>query len=125
MTPFEKTALAHRNARERAAVAAAMEADLLDTAIRDAREQGMSIRQTSAALDVPKSTIARHWDPNHGCTPPLPHWGSETEWKTAHKTVWAHDPIKATDPHIPYRWIEHEGQRILEVVPRDTLDLFS
>ena len=50
MSTFESTAEAHRVARERASVAAALEASTLHTAIYDAREAGMSVREASRRL---------------------------------------------------------------------------
>ncbi|WP_143244680.1 helix-turn-helix domain-containing protein [Agrococcus casei] len=113
MSTFESTAEAHRVARERASVAAALEASTLHTAIYDAREAGMSVREAAAALDVSKSTVSRHWREGHRCTAPVPVWGSETAWREAHAAIWAHDPHEAADDFVPYEWIEEGGQRTI------------
>lgn len=110
MSTFESTREAHRVARERASVAAALEAATLHTAIYDAREAGMSVRETAAALGVPKSVVARHWREGHRCTPPVPVWGSESAWREAHAAIWAHDP-HAADDFVPYEWIDDGTQR--------------
>ena len=101
MSTFESTREAHRVARERASVAAALEAATLHTAIYDAREAGMSVREAAAALGVPKSVVARHWREGHRCTPPVPVWGSESAWREAHAAIWAHDPHAADDGSSP------------------------
>ena len=88
MTTFESTRRAFERARERASVAAALEANTLHMAIWDARESGMSIRQTAAALHVPKSTVSRHWRPGHRCGPVVPVWGSREAWRQAHDAIW-------------------------------------
>ena len=110
MSTFESTREAHRVARERASVAAALEAATLHTAIYDAREAGMSVREAAAALGVPKSVVARHWREGHRCTPPVPVWGSESAWREAHAAIWAHDP-HAADDFVPYEGINDGTQR--------------
>lgn len=106
---FETTAEAFLKARERSSVAAAFEAELLHTAVHDARMSGMSVRQASAALGVPKSTVSRHWRDGHRCPEVLPHWGSETAWKEAHAAVWSHDVKQLTNDQPPYVWQQHDG----------------
>lgn len=113
---FDSSRQAFFTARERASVAAAFERDTLHAAVYDARQAGLSVRQTAAALHVSKSTVARHW---HGPTadePPL--WGSERAWRQAHEDIWAHDPARLADRHVPYQWDEHDGARTVRVKPR-------
>lgn len=104
MSEFSSSAEAFRIARERASVAAAFEANTLHMAVFDAREAGMSVRETAAALSVPKSTVARHWREGHHCVQPVPIWGSVAAWREAHSAVWAHDPRELADNWVPYAW---------------------
>jgi len=92
VTDFICTAQAFEAARARASVAQSIEARLLHTAVYDAREQGMSIREAAAAHRVPKSTVARHWREHHRCDGLPPIWGNEREYEQAHRAVWAHAP---------------------------------
>lgn len=110
MSNFESTREAHRLARERASVAAALEASTLHIAIYDAREAGMSVREAAAALRVPKSTVSRHWREGHRCTAVVPIWGSELAWREAHAAIWAHDRDALADDFVPYEWID-DGER--------------
>lgn len=104
MSEFVSTSEAFRIARERASVATALEARVLHVAIFDARDSGMSIRATSRALSVPKSTVARHWRPGHSCPDVVPMWGSKDAWSEAHSMIWAHDPVELANEFIPYTW---------------------
>ena len=104
MSEFISSAEAFRNARQRASVAAAFEAETLHLAVFDAREAGMSVRETAVALSVPKSTVARHWRVGHHCTQPEPLWGSPAAWREAHAAIWAHDPRELADDWVPYAW---------------------
>ncbi len=58
MTEFTTTLQAFEIARVRASIAQHEETRLLHMAIYDAREAGMSVREASTALRVPKSTVA-------------------------------------------------------------------
>lgn len=120
---LETTAEAFRKARERSSVAAAFEAELLHTAVHDARMSGMSVRQASAALGVPKSTVSRHWRDGHRCPEVLPIWGSETAWKEAHAVIWSHDEQQLADHHPPYEWLRRDGARQVSSRPRGVLSL--
>ncbi|WP_218683053.1 hypothetical protein [Microbacterium sp. BF1] len=104
MSEFISSAEAFRIARERASVAAAFEANTLHMAVFDAREAGMSVRETAVALSVPKSTVARHWREGHHCVQPVPAWGSVAAWREAHAAVWAHNPHELSDDWVPYAW---------------------
>lgn len=120
MSNFESTSEAHRVARERASVAAALEASTLHTAIHDAREAGMSVRETAASLGVSKSTVSRHWREGHRCAAPVPTWGSESAWREAHAAIWAHDPHEAADDFVPYGWIDDGTGRTVRARSRGT-----
>lgn len=114
---FASTSEAFRNARRRASVAASLERQLLHTAVYDAREQGLSIRQAADALHVPKSTVARHWRAGHSCVTAPPAWGDETEWMAAERSVWAHDPSNAPELS-PWVWTDNEdGTRSVQARP--------
>lgn len=115
---FPTTSEAYRAARERASVAATMEANLLHQAVFDARENGMSIREAATALRAPKSTIARHWREGHRCPEVVPLWGSEAEWHAAHAAVWAHDPEEAATDWVPYEWSDEGGHRTITAKAR-------
>ena len=104
MTEFATSAEAFRVARERASVAVTLEANMLHRAVFDAREAGLSVRETAAALNVPKSTVARHWRETHHCNPPLPVWGSPAAWREARDAVWAHSPRELADDWMPFEW---------------------
>jgi len=56
----EATLTAYKIARARAAAAAEVETELLHALVYDAQEAGRSVRETSAMLQVAKSTVARH-----------------------------------------------------------------
>lgn len=117
MELHESTRTAFQAARRRANVAASIEANLLHIAIYDAREAGMSVRETATALGVPKSTVARHWRVGHHCPSVPPSWGDEREWTAATLAVWAHDPDQRED-HVPWRW---HGDGSVEAVPLDSV----
>lgn len=95
---------AHRRARERASVAVSLEASLLHTAIYDLRELGLSVRQAARELQVPKSTVARHWRKSHSCPEVLPMWGSESAYRDAHAAIWEGNPEELADDWVPYEW---------------------
>jgi len=118
VTTFESTRRAFERARERASVAAACSAITLHMAIWDARESGMSIRQTAAALHVPKSTVSRHWRPGHRCGPVVPVWGSREAWRQAHDAIWAHDETELSDTFVPWAWDQSGSQRTVRRLPR-------
>ncbi len=118
MTTFESTRRAFERARERASVAAALEANTLHMAIWDARESGMSIRQTAAALHVPKSTVSRHWRPGHRCGPVVPVWGSREAWRQAHDAIWAHDETELSDTFVPCMGSERQPEDCPSAAPR-------
>lgn len=104
MSTFMSSAEAFRKARERRSVAETFEANLLHMAIFDARAAGMSVRQAARALNVPKSTVARHWREGHRCPATVPTWGSESAWRDAHAMIWAHDPQELADDVVPWEW---------------------
>lgn len=116
MITFISTSEAYRVARERASVAAAFEDALLHLAVYDAREEGMSVRETATALRVPKSTVARHWRVGHRCRHVMPLWGSPAAWTEAHAAIWAHNPHELADDRVPYRWFDNGECRT--VLPR-------
>lgn len=118
MSEFISSGEAYRIARERASVAAAFEASTLHTAIYDAREEGMSVRETAAALQVPKSTVARHWREGHQCPRVIPTWGSESAWREAHAAIWAHNPRERADDFVPYEWDGNGEQRTIRARSR-------
>lgn len=121
---FIGSAEAFRKARERASVAAALQADTLHTAIYDAREAGLSVRETAAALSIPKSTVARHWREGHRCPDVVPAWGSAEEWREARAVVWSHNPHESADDHVPWEWSHHsDGTREIRRVPRGVAQL--
>lgn len=113
MSEFVSTSEAYRIARERASIATAIEAATLHTSIYDAREAGMTVRETAAALRVPKSTISRHWREGHRCPQVVPTWGSELAWREAHASIWAHNPDELADDFVPYEWIDDGDQRTI------------
>lgn len=118
MSQFPSTSEAYRKARERASVAAALEASTLYTAVYDAREAGMSVRETAAALRVPKSTVARHWREGHRCRREVPMWGSESEWREAHSSIWSHDPEELDNDFVPYEWTDDGEHRTVRARSR-------
>ncbi len=76
----------------------------------------MSVREVAVALEVPKSTVARHWRPNHDCVPPVPTWGTEAAWRAARADVWAHDPsVELRNDGVPYEWTRDEEGRVIEI----------
>lgn len=103
VSEFISSAEAFRIARERASVAAVFEASTLHLAVFDAREAGLSVRETSVALSVPESTVAHHWREVHHCAQPLPVWGfgSVSTWREAHAAVWAHNPGELAGHWVP------------------------
>jgi hypothetical protein len=103
VTEFETTARAFEAARARASTAQHAEMQLLHVAVCDAREAGLSVRETAAALRVPKSTVARHWREGHRCPVPPPTWGSPEEYVAARRAIWAHAPGQF-DGRVPYEW---------------------
>ncbi|MGO2748208.1 hypothetical protein [Microbacterium sp.] len=113
MPELISSAEAFRKARERASVAAAFEANTLHMAVFDAREAGMSVRETAAALSVPKTTVARHWREGHHCVQPVPVWGSVAAWREAHAAVWAHEPRELADDWVPYAWGVEADQTVV------------
>ena len=117
MTDFASSGEAFRVARERASVAEVMKDMTLHTAILDAKESGMSIREVAVALQVPKSTVARHWGASHRCPDMWPTWGSEKAWREAHDAIWAHDPHELADDWVPYEWRDEAGQRTVTLKP--------
>lgn len=123
MSNFASTSEAYRRARERASVADALESSLLHTAVYDAREAGLSVRETAAALRVPKSTVARHWREGHQCRRLIPMWGSEEAWREAHAVVWAHDPRELADDFVPYEWSDDGVDRTVRARSRGTARL--
>lgn len=90
---FASSSTAFSAAREYSLVASYLEATLLDRAIQDARRAGIcTVRAVAAALDVPKSTIARRWN----ITPssehqPLPDGTAQRTWDEILSAVWEHD----------------------------------
>jgi hypothetical protein len=101
---FVSSSEAFRIARERASVAAALEASTFHIAVFDAREAGLSVREAATALNAPKSNVARHWREGHSCTQPVPAWGSSLAWREAHAAIWAHNPRELADDWVPYEW---------------------
>lgn len=67
MADFAHTAEALKKAREQAKEFATLEANLMCAAISEAKGLGMSVRTSAAALDVPSSTVGRHWNEGHHC----------------------------------------------------------
>lgn len=123
LSEFTSSAEAFRIARERASVAATFEANTLHMAIFDAREAGLSVREAAAALNVPKSTVARHWREGHKCNMPLPVWGSEPAWREAHGAIWAHDPRELADDWVPFAWGNEADRRTVRHKNRGTATL--
>lgn len=110
MTIFESTSYGHQLARQRASIAAVFEAHALTAAIYDAKERGMSVRETAAALQVSKSTVYRRWQLANQPPSPLPLWGSAVAWKEAELAVWGHDPGETLD-FVPFEWNEDGSLR--------------
>lgn len=110
-------------ARERASIAQALQMTALHRAIREAREQGMSMRELARLLRMSKSEVQRHSRSGHECTKSLPVWGSPEGWIDAYRAVWAHDPEMLACESMPYAWEDDgaEGRiiRLLEwkVIP--------
>lgn len=104
MTSFDATREAFQRARRRARIAAALEAELLHEAAAAARDEGLSVREASNALDVAKSTLARHWSRTHRCPEVPPSWGDADSWREAHADVWAHDSDRKAAEPVPYVW---------------------
>ncbi|MCC3292808.1 helix-turn-helix domain-containing protein [Arthrobacter sp. zg-Y1110] len=121
MNEFASTAEAYRKARERSSVAVAFEARLLHSAVQEARQAGMSVREAAAALCVSKSTADRHWREGHGCTEAMPARETETAWMQAYEEVWAHSPEMLANPRIPREWREGEGVRTVKAQPAAVL----
>lgn len=125
MSEFVSSAEAFRSARERASVASSMEAHLLHLAVFDAREAGLSVRETAAALSVPKSTVDRHWRPGHRCPDVMPLWGSAAAWREARAAVWAHNPRELADDWVPYEWTDNGTERSVRLRARGVARLRS
>lgn len=123
MSDLISSAEAYRVARERASVAASFEANLLHMAVFDAREAGMSVREAAGALNVPKSTVARHWRENHRCPDVVPMWGSVAAWREAHAAIWAHNPRELADHWVPFEWRDEDDSRVVMRRARDTATL--
>lgn len=111
---FASSSEALRKARARASVARTIEANVLHTAIYDAKEAGLSIRQTAKALQIPIGTAVRHWHIGHNCPAVVPTWGNPDEWRDAHAAVWSHDSGEAADDHLPWQW-HHRADGSIEV----------
>ncbi len=117
MGTFQTTAQAFQAARTRASVAEHFVASLLHTAIYDAREAGMSLRETAAALRIPKSNVSRHWREGHHCTIPDPAWGNAEEYLAAQRAIWQHAPEQIED-RVPYEWTDQaDGSRSMRHLP--------
>ena len=110
-------------ARERASIAQALQMAALHRVIREAREQGMSMRECARLLRMSKSEVQRHSRNRHECTKSLPVWGSPDGWIDAYRAVWAHDPEMLACESVPFAWEDDgaEGRiiRLLEwkVIP--------
>jgi hypothetical protein len=110
-------------ARERASIAQALQMAALHRVIREAREQGMSMRECARLLRMSKSEVQRHSRSGHECTKSLPVWGSPDGWIDAYRAVWAHDPEMLACESVPFAWEDDgtEGRiiRLLEwkVIP--------
>jgi hypothetical protein len=110
-------------ARERASIAQALQMTALHRVIREAREQGMSMRECARLLRMSKSEVQRHSRSRHECTKSLPVWGSPDGWIDAYRAVWAHDPEMLACESVPFAWEDDgaEGRiiRLLEwkVIP--------
>lgn len=107
----EDSKKAFEAARARSSVAQSIEAKTLHTAIFDARERGLSIREAAAELRVSKSTVARHWREGHRCLDVIPTWGNTEEYLRAARAVWAHVPAELDD-WVPYEW-DHTPEGIV------------
>lgn len=115
MVEFETTVQAFETARTRSSIAQHAEARLLHLAVYDAREAGLSVRETAAALRVPKSTVARHWRGGETVAPPA--WGNPEEYLSAERAIWAHAPDNF-DNRVPYEWEDHpDGTRSSRAIP--------
>ena len=116
MTEFTTTSQAFEVARVRASIAQHEETRLLHMAVYDACEAGMSVREASTALRVPKSTVARHWREGHRCADVPPMWGTPEEYMEAERAIWAHAPERIAR-QVPYVWTEGEDRsRIVRAV---------
>lgn len=116
MSDFTSSSEAFRVARERASVATALQDGILHMAVIDAHDEGLSVRETAAALRVPKSTVARHLSPLDRCdTGSPPAWGSSAAWLDAVDAIWAHDPLQYEDYQwVPYEWQDNpDGTRMI------------
>jgi len=112
-TPFATTATAFEQARARASVANHFEATLLHTAIFDAREAGMSVRETARALRVPKSTVSRRW--RSGRTDfAAPIWGNPDEYRAARAAILG--DAQQDEPLVPFEWEDRDGERSVHFV---------
>lgn len=116
---IEAALTAYRTARARAAAAAEVEAELLHALVYDTKEEGRSVREAAAMLQVPKSTVARHRLNRgvgilHGST-----WLTPEEYVAAHNAAWADAP----EQHIEFAPFVMEelpdGSRLFEAVPMD------
>jgi len=95
-------------ARERASIAQALQMAALHRVIREAREQGMSVRECARLLRMSKSDVQRHSRFGHECMKSLPVWGSPEGWLDGYRAVWAHDPEMLAAESVPFAW-EDEG----------------
>lgn len=116
--------LAYERARAAAAAAAEVEAELRYALVYDALQAGSSVRETSAMLRIPKSTVARV--KLNQAIGPAPWRGpatTGTTWMTpeayveAHNAAWAHDETQHIH-HAPFG-IEtlDDGSRVVTAVP--------
>lgn len=108
-----ETVEAFRVARARASVAQYMEQRLLHVAVYDAKESGLSVRETAALLRVPSSTVGRHWHDGHRCDDRAPLWGTPEEYLAAQMAIWAHAPTQM-EKESPFTWSDApDGSRII------------
>lgn len=123
MMTFVSSIHAFEVARERVSIAQALQMDALHRVIREAREQGMSMRECARILRMSKSDVQRHSRVGHECMKSLPVWGSPEGWLDGYRAVWAHDPEMLARESVPFAWKDDgvEGRiiRLLEwkVIP--------
>lgn len=117
---MEAILTAYEQARARAAAAAEIEAELRHALVYDAQVSGMSVRETAALLQVPKSSVARirakyHTGPYGGAD--WNPWITPETYVAANNAAWSHDPTQ----HIteaPFRTeIREDGTRVTAPVP--------
>lgn len=82
--------------------------DALHRVIREAREQGVSMRECARILRMSKSDVQRHSRFGHECMKSLPVWGSPEGWLDGYRAVWAHDPEMLAAESVPFAW-EDDG----------------